>query len=69
MKEMVLTSPLQEEEMGSVATGTGNKKSLKALKNSMDSMAFLILFSGSFRQQYSYTKLVVTIRQITHLSA
>ena len=59
---MVLTSPVQEMEMGSVATGTGNKKNLKDLKNSMDSLAFLILFSGSYSQKYSYTKLVVTFK-------
>ena len=46
MEEMVLTGPLQELDTGSVATGTGIKKSLKDLKISMDSSAFPILFLG-----------------------
>ena len=46
MEEMVLTGPLQEVDIDSVATGTGTKKSLKDLKILMDSSAFLILFSG-----------------------
>jgi len=42
---VVLTGPLQEVDIDSVATGTGTKKSLKDLKILMDSSAFLILFS------------------------
>ena len=46
MEEMVLMALLQEVGIGSVATGTDTKKSLKDLKISMDSSAFLTLFSG-----------------------
>ena len=66
---MVLSSILQEVDMGSMATGIDYKKSLEDLKNLMDSFAFLILFSGSYIPEYWYTKLVVNSTQILYLSS